>query len=83
MGSITAYPSDSLAHQTRSDAHTFRHGATEFEIDEDRHRNRVNLLGAIVAVLLIAAGWWIVNSLGETQKAQSCYATGTNYCSLI
>jgi polyhydroxyalkanoate synthase subunit PhaC len=37
-------------------------------------------LPAIVVVLLIAAGWWIVNSLAETQKAQTCHATGTNYC---
>jgi hypothetical protein len=80
---MAAFPSNPSINPTPLDTHTFRHGATEFEIDEDRHRNRVNLLGAIVAVLLIAAGWWIVNSLGETQKAQSCYATGTNYCSLI
>jgi hypothetical protein len=83
MASITALPSNPSINPTPSDAHTFRPGATEFEIDEARHRNRVNLLGATVAVLLIGAGWWIVNSLAETQKAQSCYATGTNYCSLI
>jgi hypothetical protein len=82
MASLTAVPSKASVDPTRSDAHTFRHGAAEFEIDEERHRNRVNLLAAVVAVLLIAAGWWIVNSLAETQKAQSCYATGT-YCSLI
>jgi hypothetical protein len=80
MASIAALPSPTPAHQTRSDTHPYRHGA-EYEIDEERHRNRVNLLGAIVAVLLIAAGWWIVNSLAGTQKAQSCYGTGT-YCSL-
>jgi hypothetical protein len=66
MGSITAFPSNPSINPTPSDAHTFRHGAAEFEIDEERHRNRVNLLGAIVAVLLIAAGWWIVNSLAGT-----------------
>jgi hypothetical protein len=82
MGSITALPSNPSVRPARSDVNTFKTGATEFEIDEERHRNRVNLLGAIVAVLLIAAGWWIVNSLAGTQKTQSCYATGTYYCSL-
>jgi hypothetical protein len=82
MGSVTAFPLNPSGRLARSDATPSRHRATEFEIDEDRHRNRVNLLGAIVGVLLIAAGWWIVNSLAETQRAQSCYATG-NYCSLM
>jgi hypothetical protein len=78
MASLTVGPSNPSVDPTRS-----RDGAAEFEIDEERHRNRVNLLAAVVAVLLIAAGWWIVNSLVETQRAQSCYATGTLYCSLI
>ena len=48
MASITALPSNPSINPTPLDTHTFGHGATEFEIDEDRHRNRVNLLGAIV-----------------------------------
>jgi hypothetical protein len=81
MASLTALPSNPSVDPTRSDAHAFRHGGTEFEIDVARHRNRVNLFAAIVVVLLIAAGWWIVSSLAETQRAQSCYATGAFYCS--
>jgi hypothetical protein len=66
MGSITAFSSNPSMNPTPSDAHTFTARATQLEIDEERYRSRVNLLGAIVAVLLIAAGWWIVNSLATT-----------------
>jgi len=57
--------------------------AAERESDEEHYRLRVNLAAAVVAVVLIAAGWWIVNSLAETQKAQGCYASGSHYCSLF
>jgi hypothetical protein len=86
MASITAFPQEPAVNPTRSDANPFRNGAdlnAEFEIDEERHRNRANLLAAVVAVLLITAGWWMVNSLVATEKVQGCYASGTRYCSLI
>jgi len=83
MTSLTALPANPAVEPTRPDARPFRHGAAEREVDEERYRNRANLAAAIAAVLLIVAGWWIVNSLAETQRAQSCYASGTQYCSLI
>jgi hypothetical protein len=86
MASITAFPRQPAINPTRSDANPFRNGAdldAEFEIDEYRHRNRVNLFAAIAVVLLIAAGWWLVNSLVETEKVHGCYASGAHYCSVI
>jgi hypothetical protein len=86
MASLTAFPQDSAVNPTRSDANSFRNGAdskAEAEIDEERYRNRANLFAAVVAVLLITAGWWIVNSLAETEKVHRCYASGTRYCSSI
>jgi hypothetical protein len=84
MASIIAFPQKSAVNRTRPDANPFRNGAdlnAEPESDEGRHR--VNLSAAIVVVLLVAAGLWIVNSLVDTQKVQGCYASGTRYCSLI
>jgi hypothetical protein len=86
MGSVTAFPPEPGISSTRPDANVFRNGAdldAGLESDEQRHRDRVNLLAAIAAILLIAAGWWIASSFVETQKAQGCYASGTRYCSLI
>jgi hypothetical protein len=87
MASLIAFPPKSAIHPpTRSDANPFRNGAdlnAGPEIDEERYRNRANLLAAVVAVLLITAGWWIMNSLVETQKVQGCFTSGTRYCSSI
>jgi hypothetical protein len=55
----------------------------EPERDEGSRRDRVNLSAALVVILLIATGLWIVNSLVDTQKLHGCYASGTRYCSLI
>jgi hypothetical protein len=83
---ITAFPQQPAINAARSDANPFGNGAdlkAEAESDEYLHRDRENLFAAVAAVLLIAAGLWIANSLIETQKVQGCYASGTRYCSLI
>ena len=79
MSSITAFPPEAALNRTRKDADRGPTAASE----DDRQRGRVNLFAAIAVVLLIAAGWWLVNSFVETQKVQGCYASGTRYCSLI
>jgi hypothetical protein len=86
MASLTAFPQESAVNPARSDANPFRNGAdlnSGPEINGERYRNRANLLAAVVAVLLITAGWWIVNSLAETQRVHGCYTSGTRYCSSI
>jgi hypothetical protein len=85
MASLIAFPHESAVSRTRPAANPSRNGAdlnAESKLDE-RYRNRANLLAAVVAVLLITAGWWIVNSLVDTQKVQGCYPSGSRYCSLI
>jgi hypothetical protein len=82
MTSITAFPREAALNRTRKDADSLDRGPTAAS-EEDRQRGRVNLFAAIAVVLLIAAGWWLVNSFVESQKVQGCYASGTRYCSLI
>jgi ferric-dicitrate binding protein FerR (iron transport regulator) len=79
MTSITAFPREAALNRPRKDAGRSPTAASE----DDRQRGRVNLFAAIAVVLLIAAGWWMVNSFVESQKVQGCYASGTRYCSLI
>jgi hypothetical protein len=86
MASITAFPLKRAVGPTRRDADPFKNGAgsrAELEIDEDSQRGRVNFFAAIALVLVIAAGWWLVNSFVEMQRVQGCYASGTRYCSSI
>jgi hypothetical protein len=82
MTSITAFPREAALNRPRKEAVSFDRGAKAAS-EEDRQRGRVNLFAAIAVVLLIAAGWWLVNSFVEAQKVQGCYASGTRYCSLI
>ena len=82
MTSITAFPREAALNRPRKDADSVGRGPTAAS-EEDRQRGRVNLFAAIAVVLLIAAGWWLVNSFVEMQKVQGCYASGTRYCSLI
>jgi hypothetical protein len=82
MTSITAFPREAALNRPRQDADSVGPGPTAAG-EDDRQRGRVNLFAAIAVVLLIAAGWWLVNSFVEMQKVQGCYASGTRYCSLI
>lgn len=87
MASIAAFPQERIVSRTPGDAVASKSSGdlkAELESDEDcRQRGRVNLFAAVTVIVLIAAGWWLVNSLVETQKVQGCYASGTRYCSLI
>jgi hypothetical protein len=82
MTSITAFPREAALKRPRKDIDSFDRGPTAAS-EDDRQRGRVNLFAAIAVVLLIAAGWWLVNSFVASQKVQGCYASGTRYCSLI
>ena len=82
MTSIAAFPREAALNRPRKEADSLDRSATAAS-EEDRQRGRVNLFAAIAVVLLIAAGWWLVNSFVASQKVQGCYASGTRYCSLI
>ena len=51
--------------------------------DEYRDRMRVNLFAAIVLVVLMGVGIWLVNIMVDSQKARGCYSSGEHTCSLI
>jgi hypothetical protein len=57
---VTAFPQQPAINAT---AQTPIPSGMEAESDEYRHRDRENLFAAVAAVLLIAAGWWILSSL--------------------
>ena len=86
MTSIVALSQTRAVDRTLAEAGRVRGGVdltAERESDEERYRLRVNLAAAVAVVVLIAAGWWLVNSMAETQKAHGCYASGARYCSLF
>jgi hypothetical protein len=82
MTSIAAFPRETAPKRPHKGVDSFDRGPTAAS-EDDRQRGRVNLFAAIAVVLLIAAGWWLVNSFVESLKVQGCYAAGTRYCSLI
>jgi flagellar biogenesis protein FliO len=47
---------------------------------EFQRRMTVNLLGLIVALLLLIAGFWLAYKLGETKRAQDCLSAGHRNC---
>lgn len=45
-----------------------------------QRRMTVNLLGLIVALLLLIAGFWLAHKLGEAKRAQDCMTSGHRHC---
>jgi hypothetical protein len=86
MTSITAFPQGRDANRTRRYADPPNKGGewkTAPKSEEEDNRGRANLFAAVAVIVLLAVGWWMVNSFIETEKTQGCYASGARYCSLI
>ncbi len=49
------------------------------EPDED-WRMTVNLLGAIVLLLILCAGVWLIFELDKARKAQDCLSSTLRHC---
>lgn len=45
-----------------------------------QRRMTVNLLGGIVALLLLIAGFWLAYELGQAKRAQDCLTAGHRNC---
>jgi hypothetical protein len=51
--------------------------------EEYRHRMAMNGLGALVLIALMAAGWWIADSMANLRKNQDCALSGRKNCEKI
>jgi hypothetical protein len=49
---------------------------------DDAHSRRVfvNLLAAIVCLVILIAGYWLINRLWESKKLQECVFSGRRNC---
>ena len=53
------------------------------ETDDYRHRMMTNAAGIVVAVLLIAAGIWIADTMASMRKNQDCVLSGRRGCTPV
>jgi hypothetical protein len=60
-----------------------QHRECEEEEDDYRHRMKVNVLGLLVAILLVISGVWIADSMAEVAKLQDCLLAGGRNCQPI
>jgi hypothetical protein len=57
--------------------------AGDDEPETEAERRRTNIILAVVAVVLIGAGIWLVNALIDARKAQQCFESGRRNCAPI
>jgi hypothetical protein len=50
------------------------------EEPDDPTRWRQTLVGLIVVVLLLIAGWWVMSDLQRNRDIQNCIASGRRDC---
>ena len=48
--------------------------------DADSRRTFVNLLAVIVCLVILIAGYWLINKLWESKKLQDCVFSGRRNC---
>ncbi|PSC02932.1 hypothetical protein SLNSH_21325 [Alsobacter soli] len=50
---------------------------------DDGRRTTVNLVAAIVCLLLLGAGLFLVESMDRARKAQNCFEAGRRNCAAL
>ena len=53
------------------------------EPDDYRHRMKMNAAGLAVAVILVAGGMWIANTMAQMRKNEDCVLTGRRGCTPV
>jgi hypothetical protein len=48
--------------------------------DDYRHRMKMNVLGFLVATLLVISGTWIIDTMAEVRRIQDCLFAGGRNC---
>ena len=51
--------------------------------DDYRHRMKMNVLGFLVATLLVISGTWIIDTMAEVRRIQECFLAGGRNCAPI
>lgn len=51
--------------------------------DDYRHRMLMNVLGFVTCAILVAAGVWIANAIGDLRSNQDCVFSGRHDCAHI
>lgn len=51
--------------------------------DDYRHRMLVNLAAFVVVILLIAAGYWLADTMARMRKDQDCVLSGRRNCAPV
>jgi hypothetical protein len=53
--------------------------------EDDQHTQRVfvNLLAAIICLVILIVGFWLINKLWESKKLQDCVFSGRRNCAPI
>ncbi len=57
--------------------------AGDDEQETEAERRTANIVLAVVAVVLIGAGIWLVNALIDARKLQQCFESGRRNCAPI
>ena len=51
-----------------------------FDADEDRHRMRQNVAAALVVILLVMTGLWLIDQLRTSARIATCLEAGHHNC---
>ena len=51
-----------------------------FDADEDRHRMRQNVGAALVVILLVVMGLWLIDQLRTSARIATCLEAGHHNC---
>lgn len=51
--------------------------------DDEQHRTTVNLVGVVVALIVVIAGVWLLISLKDAVKSEECLLFGLRQCARI
>ena len=51
--------------------------------EDKRDRRATNIFLAVAAVLVVAGGVWLVNTMVDSRKAQLCFESGRRNCNPI
>lgn len=53
------------------------------DAEAERRRNRTNIAALILAAVLVAIGWLLVQELGQSARMQDCLMSGRTNCAPI
>lgn len=47
---------------------------------EEENRTLVNIVLAVVFIVLVGSGWWLVDAMLDARKADECISAGRRNC---